>query len=199
MVKKILPIFLFVFLTSCNLLNPHNIKNDFKWKNKKLSNNTKVQFIFDPIVIKDFDATSSLKYYFQDSNKISGIGSIIKDKLSRRNFELTEQESKNYIAIDSLVFSDKAEVVSVLSNDASEILGDYEKNDINIKIMGSLHIHDTISAAVTAAYTFTDEPRESYLFKGLIAYTNTWVNLDKVMNNISNEFSYNCYLAIEKK
>lgn len=188
---------LFGFLISCNVINLHNVKNDFRWKNKKLSKHLKIHLAFNPIVIKDFDSTSSLVYYFKDSNKITDIKTALKKKLSRRNFIITPYESQNTITIDTILFLDKAEMVQVLSNDANDVLGDYEKNDIKLKIVGYLNISDSIMARITSEYRYTDEPRESYLIEGSIAYTNAWINLDKVINNIVNEFSYKCYKKIE--
>ena len=188
---------LLFFITSCNLLNIHNIRNGLKWKNKKLSKSIEAQLVFNPTIIKDFDSTSVLKYYFQDSNKMHEIESTLKEKLDKRNIKTTKNESKNSITIDTLIFRDKVEMINVLSNDATESLGTYEKNNISVKIIGVLNFDKSNSSKIVSEYNFSNEPRESFLLKGTIAYSNAWINLDKVINNTLNKFSYLCYKKIK--
>jgi hypothetical protein len=178
-------------------LNLHNVKNDFKWKNKKLSQPLEIQLIFNPIVEKDYDSTSVLAYYFKKDDRIADIESSLNKKLSNRNFKLTATPSKTSLRIDSLQFADKVEMVSVSSNDGTEVLGDYEQNLITLKITGILNLKDSIRTRISTQYTFVDEPRESYVVKGSIAYSNSWVSIEKVMNNIINAYSYKCYQEVQ--
>lgn len=187
-----------LFFGSCNLLHFHNVTNDFKWKNKKLAKSLEVNLLFHPMVIKDFDSSSTFKYFFEDSNKIAEIEKILKKKLAKRNFSIVHLNESNSIIVDSLIFSDSAEIVSVLHNDPSKgVFGDFEKNDIKIKVIGRMTIKDSIKSKITSEYQFTSEPREGFVFKETVAYTNAGVNLDKVMSNVLNEFSYRCYEKIE--
>jgi hypothetical protein len=199
MKKNIVFIISLLTLTSCNLLHFHNVKNDFKWKNKKLSKKQEVILMFDPIVVKEFDSSSTFTYFFKDSDKIGETEKNLKKKLTKRNFKLVELDKNKFIIIDSIIFSDKAEMIEVLYNDPSEgIMGNYEKNEIKIKVIGRLNFNDSIKSRITSEYQFSSEPREGFIIKGTVAYTNAGVNLDKVMVNIINEFSYKCYLAIEE-
>lgn len=115
--------------TSCNLISFHNIKNDFRYKNDKLSNKLDVKLMFKPFVDKRFDDSSILKGYFEKSNNLGKIESILRKKLSKRNFNLTIKRNKNIITIDTLVFSDKIEMMDLYSNEGHNFLGSYEKND----------------------------------------------------------------------
>jgi len=199
MIKRLLPIIsLFFILTSCNLLNTHNIKNDYRWKNKKFAESTDVQLLFDPVIYKAYDSTSTLHYFLEEPNKLMDTEKTLKEKLSKRNFTVVPDYQPVILRIDTLAFIDKAEMMSVLSNDGSEILGNYEKNDITIKVIGTLTIHDSTRTTLESQYHYTDEPREGYIIKGTIAYSNAAINLDKVMNNILNEFSYKCYQVMNE-
>ncbi|WP_204347088.1 hypothetical protein [Psychroserpens algicola] len=199
MKKNIALIILLLILTSCNLLHFHNVKNDFKWKNKKLPEKQEIKFMFNPIVVKEFDSSSTLKYFFEDSNKIEEAEKTLRKKLTKRNFELVELDKSKSIVIDSIIFSDETEMIQVLYNDPSEgIMGYFEKNEIKIKVIGHLYLSDNIKSRILSEYQFSQEPREGYIIKGTVAYTNAGINLDKIINNIMNEFSYRCYLAIQE-
>lgn len=186
-------------LTSCNLISFHNIKNDFRYKNDKLSNKLDVKLMFKPFVDKRFDDSSILKGYFEKSNNLGKIESILRNKLSKRNFNLTVKRNKNIITIDTLIFSDKIEMMDLYSNEGHNFLGSYEKNDIQLKIIGNLIVNDTISTKIISNYEFTKEPRESFIFNEHIVRSNFAVNIDKVLNNLFTKFSYECYKIVEEK
>lgn len=185
-------------LTSCNLINFHNTKNDFKYKNDQLSNKLDVTLMFKPFLIKEFNDLSTLNNYFKKSNNLDKIESILRNKLSKRNFNLTIKKNKNIITIDTLIFSDKIEMMDVYSNEGSNFLGSYEKNDIQLKIIGNLIVNDTINTEIISKYEFTEEPRESFIFKKRIVYSNSLINIDKVLNNLFNKFSFECYKIIKE-
>ena len=173
-----------IILSSCNYIHLHNIKNDFRWRNKKLSENLDITLLFNPLIIKDFGFNSELKYFFEKPNKINGIEGVLKDKLSKRNFVINNFDLMNSIVIDSIIFYDKVGMESVYHDD--EFLGSFEKHNIGIKVLGHLNIKGGDVTKISSEYDFVREPREGYIIKGFITHTNAGVNLDKIMNNVLN-------------
>ncbi|WP_166962304.1 hypothetical protein [Yeosuana marina] len=86
----------------------HNIKNDYRWKNKSLESNLYYSFHFSPEVIRDYsDDSWFLKDYFNYTLVIKKIEKTLIKKLHKRNFivEFT-QELDNSIIIDSLILKE---------------------------------------------------------------------------------------------
>ena len=89
-------------------------------------------------------------------------------------------------------------MISVYSNNSYEFMGHYEKNDFKIEITGTLKLRGSkTNKKINSIYRFTEEPRESYVLKGTIAYQNGMINLDIIMNNVLNKFSYECYKKVK--
>ncbi|WP_166962310.1 hypothetical protein [Yeosuana marina] len=87
------------------------------------------------------------------------------------------------------------EMVNVYNPEENDNLGDHEEYHVNIGIFGRLKLNEKVFSIIKK-YEFTSTPREGYIFKNMIAYDNSTVNLDKVLNNLVNSFSYECYKVV---
>ncbi len=107
-IQNVVLVLVSLVLLSCNLTNLHNIKNDYRWKNKSLESNLYYSFHFSPEVIRDYsDDSWFLKDYFNYTLVIKKIEKTLIKKLHKRNFivEFT-QELDNSIIIDSLILKE---------------------------------------------------------------------------------------------
>ena len=178
------------------MLNTHNIRNDAFWKNGKFDKPTKIAFDYDPVVMKQYDSLSYFLWdYFDDPSKLANIKRALKDKLEKRKFEITDNYDSCILKIDTLFLKEDVEMVAVWGDDES--LGDHEQYEVTLVIKGYL-INQGVTNRIESDYQFTSEPREGIIFKDMIAYDNSTVNLDIIFNNLLNLFSYECYKVLAK-
>ncbi len=195
--RKIIPVLLIFFITSCNLLSFQNIDNEFRWKNRKFENPVEANLVFTPNVVKNYDKESHfLDEYFEDTEKINQFRKIFKNKLSKRNFKLTEEKTKVKIQVDSLILTEDVNDVNVYSYGEQEYIGNGEEYKVKLKVIGSI-IKENTTERIETTSKFKSAPREGFLVKGFIANDNITANMDKVFSNFLNEFSYHCYKSFQ--
>ncbi|ADF52019.1 hypothetical protein ZPR_1685 [Zunongwangia profunda SM-A87] len=200
MKKFILIVFTFI-VSSCNLLNTNNFKNDYRWKNRKFKTSQNASLQFKPKLIKIYDDDSYFlkKYFKTDSQEIVNKFNkeLVKD-LEKRNFNLSSQNSEYKISVDTLIFKEIVKNENVYTYNEREFIGIYESYKVKFKIIGKVESKDT-SAVIESDINFEAQPREGMLIKKYVAYDNKNTNLDKVWKNLLNEFSYRCYEFIQKE
>ena len=192
---------------SCNLfLNPlHNIKNDFKWKNKKLATPTKINFLFNPYVIKELDSDDSdLSQYLTDPNRVNQINSIFRKKLEKRNFIISTLPEKIIVSIDTIVFKESSEMINITCTDKDNDyidLGDHPEFNYSVKISSNLKLNDSLNShkQIKSDYSISNFPRESLILNCFVAYNIAWIDFEKVINNSINKMSYDYYLELNNK
>ena len=200
MKKFILIVFTFI-VSSCNLLNTNNFKNDYRWKNRKFKTSQNASLHFKPKLIKIYDDDSYFlkKYFKTDSQEIVNKFNkeLVKD-LEKRNFNLSSQNSEYKISVDTLIFNEIVKNENVYTYNEREFIGIYESYKVKFKIIGKVESKDT-SAVIESDINFEAQPREGMLIKKYVAYDNKNTNLDKVWKNLLNKFSYRCYEFIQKE
>jgi len=193
----------FILLNSCNIISLKNFSNDYRWKNKKLKKNVNLKFDYSPKIIREINELSYF-FYKKDNENIDRefkIKEILIKKFKKRNILLSENgENEFNLKIDTLLFRNYKEVVSVYSNDSNnEYLGNSDKEYFIFKISGSILKKDSCISKVSVIKKHNTEPRESYLISGAIVDSGSSANSEKMIENTLNEFSYRSYLEIKKK
>lgn len=191
----------FLFLTgiilstsSCNLLNLRNIGNENKWKNKVLEPALVVHYDFNPLVIKAYDDESYfLAAQIEDTSALPRLDSILRGKLTQRNFILSDAPEFSLLTVDSLFLNEYTEEVPVY-NDEGDYLTDAKYYDVRILVHGYLTL-DGQSKIVMASYDFESSPRPGLIIQSLTVHSNSALNMEKVMAILMNRFSYEAYKA----
>lgn len=195
--RKIIPVFILFFLVSCNLLSIQNIDNEFRWKNRKFEKPIEANLVFTPHLVKNYGEESNfLEEYFEKSNRIRELENSLKNKLSRRNFKISKEDAKVKIQVDSLIFTEFVDDVNVYSYDEREYIGMGDEYEVKLKVIGTI-VKDNISMRIETTSKFKSEPREGFLVKGFIANDNIATNMERVVSNFLNKFSYHCYRSFQ--
>ncbi|MEM9680943.1 MAG: hypothetical protein AAF901_11530 [Bacteroidota bacterium] len=198
--RTFIPLLSVILLVSCNAVSTHNIKNDYRWRKKKLDQKTLIQLNFDPIIHKNIHENSYfLKPYFTDDYNFDDIKSVFVEKLRKRNI-IVANSSNHVINIKMIILKETVtlETVNFLEYDGSGDMESFEKYDVAMTISGDL-VYEDQTHQLYHYYDFISEPRESYLFDGLVAHTEPNVNLDRVLNNMVNTLSYDIYLILNNE
>ncbi|WBL23497.1 hypothetical protein [Zunongwangia sp. HRR-M8] len=200
MKKLLIPSAVFL-LISCNLLNVHNVSNEFRWKNRAFDSPQEVSLDFDPEIIESYnDESYFLAELFQsDKEKIKiNLKNELKRKLKDRNFKLKPLNSEHHISIDSLIFKEFVKNENVYTYKDNKFLGIYESYEVKFEIIGSVKTKDTM-AQIKSKYSFKAQPREGMIIKKYVAYDNKNTNLNKVWENLLNKFGYRCYEFVQEE
>jgi hypothetical protein len=192
MKKTLLLLGLLCFL-SCNVVSIHNFSNDRRWKKKKFKSKTYVNLNYNPILLDSINSKgvflAGTYSYDLESQKLKP---ILITKLKKRNIHVSDT-AKSTLEITTLIANEFITYESIYGGECdSEYLGDHESYKVELAIIGTIS-KDTIKREVASVYKFTSEPRESYIFNELIAYSNPNVDLEKVINNMINSFSVQVY------
>ena len=188
-----------IILLSCNAVSVHNFSNDRRWKKKKFKKKNYVNLNYQPILLDSINPEGwFLAGDFAYIVKPQKLKPILISKLKKRNIFVSDT-AKTTIEINTLIANEFISYESVYGGECgSEYLGDHESYEVELAIIGELK-KDGIKKTIASNYKFTSEPRESYIFNEFIAYDNPNVNLDKVLNNMINEFSVEVYEGFTKK
>ena len=190
-----------IVMISCNLFSPKNISNDFRWKNKKFSQPYSVVFQYTPEVQTElpkkrepwfYNATDSI-----DTDKKYNIQSLLEKKLGKRNIFFNDSSTVT-LRIEKLLFKEYAESIKVY-NDEVEYIGDSTQDFFIFEISGSMIKNDSVFQQVTIKHHYNNEPRESYVFDGVIVMGGGNASASKMIENSISEFSYRVYEALNEK
>ena len=193
------PVLLLLFLSilllqSCNLLNPRNLGNENKWKNKKLETPLRVHYDFDPLVIRAYGEDSYfLEEHIDDSEGIGKLDSILQFKLKSRNFILSDGPEYSLLTVDSMFMEEYIEKVPVY-DDEGDYLTEANFYDVQLFMHGKLNQNGQISE-LEAKYSFQSEPRPGLIISSITVHHNSALNMKKVLAILMNRFSYEAYKA----
>jgi hypothetical protein len=200
-IKLLLLFFTIFFIVSCNLLSFKNISNDYRWKKKKFVNSVNLRFIYSPILFKQVGAVNSFFFYKADLKNLDKqykVESMLIKKFKNRNI-LLSSEGIITLKIDTVLFRGYSEMVSVYSNDLdNEYLGTSEKQYFMFKLSGCLMKKDSCISKIEVEKKHNTEPRESFLFSGVIVDGGIGAQTNKMIENTINEFSYRAYLKLKE-
>ncbi|MFD2568170.1 hypothetical protein [Pseudotenacibaculum haliotis] len=185
------------FIWACQPLNPHLIKNDFKWKRKKFKTPTPLYLKYDPVYIKQIDTLPHfLGDYAKNDRKLNALHDVLVKKLKARNFVI-DTNSNLTLSIDTIFLSEKSSFDAFYDAN-NEYLGDEETTEVDLKIVGTLQ-NSSSKHTVFNIYHFISEPKQSFLFPSFITQSNSWTDMKIVWGNLMNKFSYHVYRTKKKK
>lgn len=178
-------------LSSCNLLNLRNVQNENKWKNKSFHTPLEVQYQFDPVTYKDYDNESFFLQGHDTKIALDSLEGILRAKLIRRNFVLTDDLSHNLLIVDTLYLGEYTGLTDVYDSEG-EHLAEATNYEVRISIWGRL-VSNGRSTKISADYEFDSNPRPGTLIPSMTVHHNSALNMEKVFAVLMNRFSYDAY------
>lgn len=200
MIQRIFSIFILLILcSSCHLLSIRNVSNDFKWKNKKFDQEVGMAFLYQPEVTVILPKTKDpLFFTVDDSANIDTnykIKEILLKKFAKRNL-IPDENSPIKLTVEKLKFEEYSESISVDDNSGSFMGMDYK--DFFIFEIDGILTKDTLVRNVSVRFQHTIEPRESYVFSGVMVYDGIGASTDRMLENAINLFTFRTYEELEK-
>lgn len=194
--------FLFVlslFFISCNTFSSQNHSNNWRWRNKKFSDNVYIKLDFNPYIIKE--GLIDPMFYVNGADTLNlmshyKIETILEEKLKQRNI-IKDKKAKSSIQIDTLIFKEYFRDITVYFLDGES--EDSEEDYFIFTIIG--HIIDSTghSKKISANISHHTSPRESYVFNCMIAKDGINAKDVKMIENTLNDFSYQVFKTLEEK
>jgi len=188
-----------ILYSSCNLLSIRNISNDFKWKNKKFDKDVGMAILYQPEVTVILPKTKEpLFFTIEDSANIDTnykIKEILLKKFAKRNL-IPDENSPIKLTVEKLKFEEYSESISVDDNSGNFMGMDYK--DFFIFEIDGILTKDTIVRKVSIKFQHTTEPRESYVFSGVMVYDGIGASTTRMLENAINLFTYRTYEELEK-
>lgn len=200
MTQRIFSLFILLILcSSCHLLSIRNVSNDFKWKNKKFDKEVGVAFVYQPEVTVIHPKTKEpLFFTVDDSANIDTnykIKEVLLKKFAKRNL-IPDENSPIKLTVEKLKFEEYSESISVDDNSGNFMGMDYK--DFFIFEIDGILTKDTLVRNVSIRFQHTIEPRESYVFSGVMVYDGIGASTTRMLENAINLFTFRTYEELEK-
>lgn len=200
MIQRIFSIFtLLILCSSCHLLSIRNVSNDFKWKNKKFDKEVGMSILYQPEITVILPKTKDpLFFTIEDSANIDTnykIKEILLKKFAKRNLILDEN-SPIKLTVEKLKFEEYSESISVDDNSGNFMGMDYK--DFFIFEIDGILTKDTLVRKLSIRFQHTIEPRESYVFSGVMVYDGIGASTTRMLENAINLFTFRTYEELEK-
>ncbi|WP_417358403.1 hypothetical protein [Flavobacterium sp.] len=200
-IKLLLSGMMLTTVISCNLFSPKNISNDFRWKNKKFDQPYGINLQYIPEVKTELPTSREPWFYnatdSTDTDKKYRVEELLEKKFRKRNI-VYSQSAKVILRIDKLLFKEYAEPVQVYDGDM-EYIADSTQDFFIFEISASLIKNDSLIQHINLQHHYNNEPRESYVFDGVIVMGGGNASASKMIENSISEFSYRVYQAISEQ
>ena len=192
-------IVLLILCCSCHLLSMRNVSNDFKWKNKKFDKEVRMSILYQPEVTVILPKTKDpLFFTVEDSANINTnykIKEVLLKKFAKRNL-IPDYNSPIKLTVEKLKFEEYSESISIDDNSGNFMGMDYK--DFFIFEIDGILTRDTLVRKVSIRFQHTIEPRESYVFSGVMVYDGIGASTTRMLENAINLFTFRTYEELEK-
>lgn len=192
-------IVLLILCCSCHLLSMRNVSNDFKWKNKKFDKEVRMSILYQPEVTVILPKTKDpLFFTVEDSANIDTnykIKEVLLKKFAKRNL-IPDENSPIKLTVEKLKFEEYSESISIDDNSGNFMGMDYK--DFFIFEIDGILTKDTLVRKVSVRFQHTIEPRESYVFSGVMVYDGIGASTTRMLENAINLFTFRTYEELEK-